>query len=851
MNGASADVAAPPAPAAQTSPSPASRVRAGGKFLCVDSRKLHVCGVTYGTFRPDADGHEFHDRQRVAQDFAMMATCGVNAVRVYTVPPRWLLDEAQRFDLRVMVGLPWEQHITFLDDRRRRREIEHRLAAEVRTCAGHPAVLCYAVGNEIPSPIVRWYGRRRVERFLSRLGELAKSEDPGALVTYVNYPSTEFLELPFADLFCFNVYLEEQSRLSAYLGRLQNLAGDRPLVLAELGLDSRRNGLERQATVLDWQLRTAFASGCAGAFVFAWTDEWYRGGFDIEDWDFGLTTRERQPKPALRVVQAAFSEVPFPPQIKWPRISVIVCSYNGRRTIRDCFEGLTRLEYPDFEVIVVDDGSQDGTADIARDFGFRVISTENRGLSSARNTGWQAATGEIVAYLDDDAWPDRHWLRHLAHTFMKSDHAAVGGPNILPAGSSLIAQCVDNSPGGPVHVLHDDEHAEHVPGCNMAFRRSRLEAIGGFDAAFRVAGDDVDVCWRIEERGWTIGFSPAAMVWHRSRDTIGAYWRQQRGYGRAEALLERKWPEKYNALAHAKWRGHIYGRGLTHLLGGNGRIYHGLWGSAPFQTLHKPRPHLFNLLPTMPEWFFVVVALALISALGLVWPDLLWSLPLLGAAVAISFLQAFQSAYDGVYESARQSIQTRWRLWGITALLHLLQPLARLYGRLSYGLMPGRSPLPAEPTWPWCQTAWLWTETWREPVAQLEQLCRSMREEGAVVAHGGEYARWDIEVRGGILVNARVLMAVEEHGAGKQLFRFRLWPHLVFEAVVAIALFTSLAIGAALDGAWLAMAALGGLALVVVGKSLHESWRALSCVRRAVRLATSVADSSRDPAKPR
>ena len=112
----------------------------------------------------------------------------------------------------------------------------------MRACSGHPALLCYTIGNEIPSPIVRWYGQRRVENFLKRLYRAAKAEDPDGLVTYVNYPSTEFLQLPFLDLVCFNVYLESQERLEAYLARLQNIAGERPLMMGEIGLDSRRNG---------------------------------------------------------------------------------------------------------------------------------------------------------------------------------------------------------------------------------------------------------------------------------------------------------------------------------------------------------------------------------------------------------------------------------------------------------------------------------------------------------------------------------------------------------------------------------------------------------------------------------
>jgi O-antigen biosynthesis protein len=166
------------------------------------------------------------------------------------------------------------------------------------------------VGNEIPASIVRWHGRRRCEQHLRQLCEAVKSVDADALVTYVNYPTTEYLNLPFLDLMCFNVFLEARSDLESYLARLQNLAAAKPLVLTEIGLDSRRNGEQLQSEGISWQIESAFQSGCAGTFVFSWTDEWSRGGFDIEDWDFGLTRRDRTPKPALAAVQRAYREVP-------------------------------------------------------------------------------------------------------------------------------------------------------------------------------------------------------------------------------------------------------------------------------------------------------------------------------------------------------------------------------------------------------------------------------------------------------------------------------------------------------------------------------------------------------------
>jgi hypothetical protein len=230
-----------------------------------------------------------------------------------------------------MVGLAWEQHVTFLDDRKLSRDIIHRVRTSIRACAGHPAILCYAVGNEIPASIVRWHGASRIEQFIRKLHEAAREEDPGALFTYVNYPTTEYLQLPFLDLVSFNIYLNSSESLAAYLARLLNLAGDRPLLIAEIGLDSRRNGRLTQAVILEEQISTISAAGCVGTFVFAWTDEWHRGGHSVDDWDFGLTQRDHLPKPALVSVARAFADQVRETKIVWSRISVVLCTYNGQR----------------------------------------------------------------------------------------------------------------------------------------------------------------------------------------------------------------------------------------------------------------------------------------------------------------------------------------------------------------------------------------------------------------------------------------------------------------------------------------------------------------------------------------
>ncbi len=811
------------------------RPRPWGKFLYVGDEKHWVRGVTYGTFRPSEDGCEYPRPDVVEQDFAQIAEAALNTVRTYTPPPRWLLDAAQRHGLWVMVGLPWEQHITFLDDRKRARDIVDRVRCGVRACAGHPSVLCYSVGNEIPAPVVRWHGRRRVERYIERLYRAAKEEDPGALVTYVNYPTTEYLQLPFLDLVCFNVFLESQEPLEAYLARLHNIAGDRPLILTEIGLDSRTHGEEAQARSLDWQVRTAFASGCAGAVVFAWTDEWHRGGCAIENWDFGLTTRNRCPKPALEAVRKAFAEVPFPPDVDWPRISVVVCTYNGSRTIRQCFEGLRKLDYPNFEVIVVDDGSTDQTAAIVQKSGFRSIRTANRGLSHARNVGLQAATGEIVAYLDDDAYPDPHWLTHLASSFLRTLHAGVGGPNIPPGDDGWIADCVANSPGGPVHVLLTDRSAEHIPGCNMAFRKNALQAIGGFDPQFRVAGDDVDVCWRIQHQGWTLGVNPAAMVFHHRRNSVRAYWKQQMGYGKAEALLERKWPEKYNAAGHPRWTGRVYGpRGPLASWWTRGRIYQGIWGSAPYQALYQPTHNLASTLPLMPEWYLVVFALSVLSATAALWTPLFFARPLLVLVLGAPVAQAVVAARQATFTSASSSY-ARLRRRGLTFALHLLQPIARLYGRLRNGLHPWRQRNASELAVPRPRVNSLWREQWQSADETLRSLEAALRADGAIVAPGSAYDGWDLGIQGGLLGGVRTRMVIEEHGAGRQMVRFRSWPRCSMVGGGITLVFALCSMAGAFNQAWTVCILLGSLAVLHGVAILHECAVATATLLRGLR----------------
>jgi GT2 family glycosyltransferase len=798
-----------------------------GRSILVGGRKLHVRGVTYGTFCGPG-GLPFPAPKTVAQDFESMAAAGANALRTYVPPPIWLLDLAQQHGLSVMAGLAWEQHVAFLDDRDLCRRIVANIKRQVRECEAHPALLCYALGNEIPAPIVRWHGKAKVEKFLEELFWGAKAADPEGLFTYVNYPSTEYLELPFLDLAAFNVFLEDEATFETYLARLQNLSGDRPLLITEVGIDSRRNGHQVQAEALDWQIRHAFATGAAGVFVFSWTDEWHRGGHEVIDWDFGLVDRERRPKPSLAVVRDAFSAAPFSPAGPWPRVSVVVCTHNGAGTLAQCLDAVHGLSYPNFELIVVDDGSSDDSADIARSRGATLVRTEHRGLSAARNAGTKGASGEIVAFLDDDAFPDPDWLHYVAAQLQANGHGGIGGPNIPPDDDSLVADCVAAAPGGPIHVLISDREAEHVPGCNMAFRKSALEEIGGFDERFRVAGDDVDVCWRLQEAGQTLGFSAGAVVMHRRRDSIWRYLKQQYGYGKAEALLERKWPSRYNRAGSSRWSGKIYEQPAVGAIRRRAMVRYGTWGSGLFQSIYEPAPGVLSGLLLAPEFLLVVAALGAISALGFLWAPLLLFLPFFVAGVSALLCRGLTSGWRANRPvPGRPSLETLLRR-SLTALLFLLQPLARLAGRLRNGLSPWRRRLRPGATWPRPRTVQVWSESWQEPQSRIQALQDALAARGGFVRSGGPFDRWDLDLRAGPLGGVKIRTAIEEHGSGRQLMRAKIWPRASGGGIAVVTLFALLSASALHDGQVGIGTTIAIAILFVVGLGLEGSGTAMS-----------------------
>jgi GT2 family glycosyltransferase len=859
-----------------------ARPTVSGKFLHLDGGRYLVQGVSYGTFAPDAGGALFPEPARVARDFEGIARLGANTVRTYTTPPEHVLDEAARCGLRVIAGLPWPQHVAFLDNRTVEREIRAAVRGGVERLASHPATLLFTVGNEIPPGVVRWYGRRRIERFLRELYDEAKTAAPDALITYINYPPTEYLDLSFFDICAFNVFLHDQTELTAYLTRLHHIAGSRPLLVAEAGADSLRNGEAGQAALVSMQVRTAFREGAAGAIVFSWTDDWWRGGQRVDDWRFGLVDAARRVKPAYAAVQRVFqapASAHVGPQTR-PRVSVVICAYNAAATIDECLTSLEQLRYPDFEVIVINDGSTDQTGAIAaRHPIVRLITTPNAGLATARNIGLQEATGDIVAYTDADVRVDPEWLTFLVQRFADDDVVAVGGPNIVPPDDPWIAQCVARAPGAPTHVLLDDRLAEHIPGCNCAFRRDALAAIGGFNPIFVRAGDDVDVCWRLQARGGRVGFAPAALVWHHHRASVRGYLRQQIGYGEGETWLMHEHPEQF-AGGRINWRGHIYSplpfiRSLSEM-----RINAGPFGSAPFPSVYRTDAHPFAYITHSGRWQLAWLLLLTIAVAATAMQKPYGSALLTGAVLAIAatcakcLVYGFRSDVASLPPIGGLSVGTSRIVYRLTiAALHFLQPFARLRGRVrgAFSRPAGeQATRPADPPprrEPLAQAVQLlfgrevekvfWSERWIDMRALLSSIADRLRRQRAarqIELDSGWWEDRDLTVLDRPWFRLDVRALVEEHGQDRCLCRLRMRAHLTAILVPMMAACAAvLIVDAAGLVPWPIAAAIAGLlALAIALKDVVSTsravWHAVDQVAEEAEMTPLRAGDMRTPA---
>ena len=212
-----------------------------------------------------------------------------------------------------------------------------------------------------------------------------------------------------------------------------------------------------------------------------------------------------------------------------PLVSVVIANWNGRRHLAACLPALARQTYPNFETVIVDNGSTDGSpAWLAEHYAAVTViaNTHNRGFAAANNQGIAAARGEFIALLNNDTQPDPRWLAALVQAVAVDDHIGMAASLLLFADRPEVINstgiCVDrcglswDRDGGRRRVATS---ADPVPvfGASAGaalYRRALFEDVGVFDEDFFAYLEDVDLAWRARWRGWQAVFVPQARVLH-------------------------------------------------------------------------------------------------------------------------------------------------------------------------------------------------------------------------------------------------------------------------------------------------------------------------------------------------
>ena len=245
-------------------------------------------------------------------------------------------------------------------------------------------------------------------------------------------------------------------------------------------------------------------------------------------------------------------EVP-PPLAKKPLVSVVIACPNDSQMLRQCLDALEKQTYRNFEVIVLPDESLDDSSSKLQTFNFQLstIPTGKVRPAEKRNAGIAEAKGEIVAFIDDDAYPDPHWLEFAVKYFAIDDVGAVGGPGVTPPDDGFLARM-----GGRVYanpLVSGNYRYRYVggrtlrqiddyPSCNLFVRTSLLRSFNGYRTDFW-PGEDTLLCRDILAAGKRIVYDPWTTVFHHRRPLFGAHLRQLGRYAFHRGYFCKRFPE--------------------------------------------------------------------------------------------------------------------------------------------------------------------------------------------------------------------------------------------------------------------------------------------------------------------
>jgi GT2 family glycosyltransferase len=315
------------------------------------------------------------------------------------------------------------------------------------------------------------------------------------------------------------------AELGPAIGALHHLAATRALVI-EFG--EELPGQEEMVT-------HAFGLGAAGVVAPAMQPAASHGWQNVRMLSAGEL---------LPFAHLGGSAAPLPATT--PMVSVVVAARDDERTIAACLESIGRLQYPNYEVIVVDDGSRDRTADIAASVGgprlIRVIREPRAGFGAACNAALRAARGHLIAFTRADCIIDADWLALAVRVMLEGGLRGCRGPIYPSLATDGIAARAIASLARPISMDAAGDRAVLLTDRNMILRKSSLIAVGGFDTRFIDGGHDADVSVRMVEARMALGWCPAGFVWRCASTGVGEFYRRRIRHGRADAMLAVKHP---------------------------------------------------------------------------------------------------------------------------------------------------------------------------------------------------------------------------------------------------------------------------------------------------------------------
>ncbi len=315
-------------------------------------------------------------------------------------------------------------------------------------------------------------------------------------------------------------------------------------------------------------------------------------------------------------------------------ISVIIPAHDAQETLGECLAALKAqtLDRDQYEILVVDDGSADRTAEIARQHAVRLIQQPKVGPAAARNRGAKAARGEILLFTDADCEPAPDWIEQMLAPFRDPEIAGAKGVYRTRQGG-LVPRFVQ--------LEYEDRYArmsrqvciDFVDTYSAAYRRDIFLANGGFDVLFPTASvEDQEFSFRLARKGYRLLFAPGAVVYHRHDTTPGEYWRRKFGIGYWKALLLRWHPERAVRDSHTPQvlKAQI---GLVGLLGLS-FLLASFWAPAGWAAASIAGLFLLTAVS------FLLRVVARDPAVGVVAPFLLlWRALALGAGLVAGFLR--------------------------------------------------------------------------------------------------------------------------------------------------------------------------------------------------------------------